>query len=282
MTGFALNILDIHFAAVQVPIPHRLGTGMAINAVERPFTTGELGNGLVVIMQPVSGEVLAGGEGHRAQVVVATVVAGIALGVRDGGGELMNLGWRAGILSVGTVWGLGGCMAGSATGKTVIIAAGQRLGGKVTGEAVLSESPDRRIGFLGRIERRQGGDAAGTPGHLDGKYSQAGSQVRLGAKGVTECWRWHRRKWPGCWWWHAGYGRCNFRGCRCGNLPRRRRPGRPRNPKDSYRRAWCCEPGLHPEPGARHHDRARSQMSGADGKLLIWARSEWQVRQYST
>ena len=74
-------------------------------------------------------------------------------------------------------------MAGGATCKTEIYTARLRQGGQMTGEAVLPKSLHIRIGFLGWIESRQGGDAAGTAGHLNGKYPQAGCQVGLDAEG---------------------------------------------------------------------------------------------------
>ena len=86
------------------------------------FAFGELGDGLVIIVQTIGGEVWRGLEGHRAQVIVAAIVAGIALGIRDGGGQLVDLGGCAGV-DAGQVGGLGGGMAGGTAGEMVITSA---------------------------------------------------------------------------------------------------------------------------------------------------------------
>ena len=84
MTGLALDILDLLFIAVQIPIPHRFDPGMAVNAIECVLAFRELSDGLVVVMQTVCGGILARQECNRMQIVIAAIVAGIALGVGDG------------------------------------------------------------------------------------------------------------------------------------------------------------------------------------------------------
>ena len=64
MAGFALDVLDLLFIAIQTSIPHYLGAGMAVDAVECIFAFCELGNGLVVIVQAVGGSILARLEGN--------------------------------------------------------------------------------------------------------------------------------------------------------------------------------------------------------------------------
>ncbi len=73
----------------------------------------------------------------RAQVVVAAVVAGVALGVRNGSGQLVDFCRRGGVHA-----GLVGCLSRRVAGRTageVIIPSAclHRLGGEVTGKAIL-------------------------------------------------------------------------------------------------------------------------------------------------
>ncbi len=114
MAGLALDVLDLLFIAVQIPIPHRLGAGMAVNTIEGVLAFRELGDGLVIIMQAVGGSIRARLEGHRTQIIVAAVMAGVALGIGDGGGQFMDFGGRAGV-HAGQVDGLGRRMAGGSS-----------------------------------------------------------------------------------------------------------------------------------------------------------------------
>ncbi len=116
MAGFAAGILNVELAAVQVSIPHRLGAGVAVDAVQGIFTFRELGDGLVIVVETVHRIVRAGLEGHRSQIVIAAVVAGVTLGIGDGGGEFMDPALAAPIFfgSGGRIeqGGLGGRMTG--------------------------------------------------------------------------------------------------------------------------------------------------------------------------
>jgi len=56
----------------------------------------------------------------------------------------------------------------------------------MAGEAVLTKSLHKYIGFLGGIKSCQFCDTASTLGHLDGKYTQPGFQVWLNTEGVTD------------------------------------------------------------------------------------------------
>ena len=86
---------------------------MAVHAVQGPFTTGELGDRLVVIVQAVGRVVRSRLELHAAQVVVAAVVAGVALRVGHRRGQLVNeLLWVA----AGS-----GSVAGGTAGKTLVL-----------------------------------------------------------------------------------------------------------------------------------------------------------------
>ncbi len=97
VTGLALDVLDLLFIAVQAPIPHRLGAGMAVNTIEGVLAFRELGDGLVIIVQAVGGSIRARLESNGTQIVIAAVMAGVALGVRNGGGQCMDFGGGAGI-----------------------------------------------------------------------------------------------------------------------------------------------------------------------------------------
>ena len=109
------------------------------DTIELPFAIGKLGDGLVIVMQSVSGEVRAGLKGYGAQIVVASVMACITLGVGNGGRQLVNLGGCF-CVRAGQVGGLCGSMAGRTPGEMVISPSClRRLGGKVTGETFLTE-----------------------------------------------------------------------------------------------------------------------------------------------
>ena len=107
---------------------------MAVDAVQGPLTARKLGNRLVVIMQPVGGLVGARLEVHVPQIVIAPVVAGIALGVGDGGGELMD--------RLVQVRARSGSVAGRTAGQVGIFRSGWRLGGEVAVQAILCECQD--------------------------------------------------------------------------------------------------------------------------------------------
>ena len=81
MAGAALHILDILLATMDLSIAHDLEAGVAIDAVQCIFTTRELGDGLVIIVQAIDGLVGARVELDIAKAVIAPVMAGITLRV---------------------------------------------------------------------------------------------------------------------------------------------------------------------------------------------------------
>ena len=91
MAGLALNILDLQFTRVDIPVAHGFGAGMAVDAVQRIFAFCELGDRLIITMQAVYRLVGTRHKGHRSQVVIASVVAGIALREWHNGCELVDL-----------------------------------------------------------------------------------------------------------------------------------------------------------------------------------------------
>ena len=97
MTSLALDILDLLFIAVQVPIPHRLGAGMAVNTIEGVFAFRKLGDGLVIIMQAIGGGIRTCLESEAAQIVVAAIMAGITLGIGNSSGQCMDFSSCAGV-----------------------------------------------------------------------------------------------------------------------------------------------------------------------------------------
>ncbi len=113
MAGPTLNVLNFFFLAVNVAISHGFLASVAVYAVQSPFAAGVLGNGLVIIVLPVSRLVLALVESHLAQVIVAAVVASIALGIGNRQGETVY-----GLLAVPAS---GGGMAGGTAGKAVVL-----------------------------------------------------------------------------------------------------------------------------------------------------------------
>ena len=56
----------------------------------------------------------------------------------------------------------------------------------MTGQAVLPEGLDRRVGLRRRIKGRQAGDPAGAFASLYCGHAQAGIQIRLRSKGITD------------------------------------------------------------------------------------------------
>ena len=79
MTSLTLNILNLFFVGMNIAIPHDFGARMAINAIQRVFAFGKLCDGLVIVVQAVSGLVGALCKCHCAQIVIAAVMADIAL-----------------------------------------------------------------------------------------------------------------------------------------------------------------------------------------------------------
>ena len=94
VTGLALNILDFFFVGMDIAIPHRLGTRMAVNAVHRVFAFRELSNRLEIILQTIDWLVCSLNECHRPQIIIAAVMARVALCVRNGRCQFMDLALR--------------------------------------------------------------------------------------------------------------------------------------------------------------------------------------------
>ena len=89
-----MRLLNLFFIRVNIPVAHSLGAGMAVNAIQRIFAFCELSDGLIVIMQAIGGPVCPLDERHRTQIIVAAVVTGIALCIRNGRRQLMDLAFR--------------------------------------------------------------------------------------------------------------------------------------------------------------------------------------------
>ncbi len=111
MTGLALDVLDLFFVGVNIAVAHGFGACMAINAIQRVFAFCELGDGLVVSMQTIGWIIGALDEGHRSQIIVAAVMAGVALRKWNGRRQLMDLAFWKRV----DVWS----MAGGAAGQPV-------------------------------------------------------------------------------------------------------------------------------------------------------------------
>jgi hypothetical protein len=142
MAGLALDVLNLLFIAVQVTIPHHLGTSVAIDTVKGVLAFCELGDGLVVIVKSIGGSIRARLEGNRPKIVVSAVVAGIALSVRDCSGQFVNLSGRCGVHAT-QVCVLSGRMTGRAARKMVQATTYLTgLGMQVAGEAVFPERLD--------------------------------------------------------------------------------------------------------------------------------------------
>ena len=91
MAGFALDILDVFHTGMNVAVSHRFRARMAIDAIKCVFAGRKLGDWLVIILQAIRGLVGAGHKRHRAQVIIAAVMTGIALRVGDGSGQAVDL-----------------------------------------------------------------------------------------------------------------------------------------------------------------------------------------------
>ena len=111
MAGLALDVLDLCFIRVNIPVAHGFGPRMAINAVQCVFAFCKLSDGLIVIMQTIDRLVGALNERHRAQIIVTAVVTGIALCIGNGSCQLMYQSFWKGV----DVW----CMTCSATVQAI-------------------------------------------------------------------------------------------------------------------------------------------------------------------
>ena len=90
MAGLALDILNFLLVAVNIAITHGLNAGMAVHAIEGVFAASEIGDGLIIVVKPVGGLIRPFDKGHRPQIVVAPVVAGIALSIGYCHGESVD------------------------------------------------------------------------------------------------------------------------------------------------------------------------------------------------
>ena len=142
VTGAALDVLDFLLIAVNLAVAHDLLASVAIGAVQCVLAAGELGYRLVIIFHTRHGRVSALIKGHLAQVVVPAVVAGIALGVRDGIGKRVNRALRA----------RGRRMTGGAAGESVILCAFAWLGIEVACQAVFTERLQEWVDLGGGVE----------------------------------------------------------------------------------------------------------------------------------
>src|SRR3990170_1466934 len=109
---------------------------MAIHAIQCPLATHELGDGLVIIVQAVNRLVSTRVELHLAQVIVSTIVAGVALPVWDGGGQAVDGLVHMRIRSR--------CMAGGAARQAGILRARQWLRREMAVQTVISKGLDTR------------------------------------------------------------------------------------------------------------------------------------------
>jgi len=161
---------------MQITIAHDLITGMAINAVECVFTQDELGNGLVIIIDAPGGMIGPLNEFHLPQIVIAAIVAGVALGIRDRSRKYMN------IPGFPTLSNRQRGMAGCTTRKPGISLAFTRWGVDMTGQAVFCKFLDGWIFACGDLECTKLSDPCPGPFIDDGSHTKTGDLVRLRAK----------------------------------------------------------------------------------------------------
>jgi len=86
MAGRAANVLGFFLIIVKCTVPHGFRGGVAVHTIQLPLAACELGDGLVIVIQTIGWVVCTRLELHLDQVIIAPVVAGVALGIRDGGG----------------------------------------------------------------------------------------------------------------------------------------------------------------------------------------------------
>ena len=148
MAGLALDILDLQFIRVDIPIAHGFGAGMAIDAIQCIFAFCELGDRLIIIMQSVRRLIGTRHKRHRSQLVIAAVVAGVALCEWHNGCKRVDLAlWKC-----VDVWG----MTGSTAGQPVILLTFYGIGVNVAGLAVGREFLDEWVFLCSRIKRLEG------------------------------------------------------------------------------------------------------------------------------
>jgi hypothetical protein len=102
VAGATLNVLHSLLVRPKVAIAHDLLLGVAIDTIQLPFAQGKLADRLVILAQPAAlsrhgirhriarwRQVWTRGKGHRAEGVVAPVVAVVALAIGNSRGELV-------------------------------------------------------------------------------------------------------------------------------------------------------------------------------------------------
>ncbi len=131
-------------------------------------------DGLVIVIDALGRLISALSESHGAQIVIATVMTSIALGIRDGSRESMNFTLARTNRSRG--------MTGSTSGLTCVSLALGWCGFQMTGQAVLTELLDRQVALAGRVEHAQRCNAGFRLFIGDGVDSEIRVQIGLRAK----------------------------------------------------------------------------------------------------
>ena len=178
VAGLALDVLDLCFIRMNIAVTHGFGACMTINAVQSVFAFCKLGNRLIVVMQTIGWLVGSLDERHRAQVIVAAVMAGITLRIRDGRRQLMDLAFWKRV----DVWG----MAGGTTGQPVEWLTGKRLGVNMTVKTIGRKFLDEWVGLRGWIENLKGRHTRLRYNHIIGHSvdAEASRQVGFGSEGI--------------------------------------------------------------------------------------------------
>ena len=92
MAGLTLHILNILLIGMKIAIPHDFRAGVAVHAIKRVFALSKLCNRLIVIINAFCRSVSPFHKSHCPQVVVTTVMAGIALSIGNRSCEFVLFG----------------------------------------------------------------------------------------------------------------------------------------------------------------------------------------------
>jgi hypothetical protein len=67
MASLALNVLDIGLVGMNIAVAHGFGAGVTINTIQRVLAFGELGDGLIIILQAIRRKGMVGAleKSHR-------------------------------------------------------------------------------------------------------------------------------------------------------------------------------------------------------------------------